>query len=244
MKGIILAGGAGSRLAPLTDVTNKHLLPVYDKPMIFYPIQTLLNAGIKEIMIVTGGENVGDFLKLLGSGKRFNARFTYGYQDGSGGIPVALHITKDFIGSDEKFVVILGDNVMEDSIGAYVEKFGKSDKGAHLLLQRVQDPERFGLAEVEGKKVVKAIEKPENPTTNLAILGVYFFDRKVFDIIPKLKASARDELEIVDVINDYVKNGDIGYDIVGGFWVDAGTFESLFKANQFIAKVRNANSRF
>lgn len=245
MKGVILAGGTGSRLAPLTDVTNKHLLPVYNKPMIFYPIQTLLDAGIKEIMIVTGGENVGDFLKLLGSGKRFNTRFTYGYQDGSGGIPVALNIARDFIGNDEKFVAILGDNVMEDSIGVYVEKFAKSDKGAHLLLKKVEDPQRFGLAEVKGENVVRAVEKPKNPTTNLAILGTYFFNRRVFDIIPTLKPSVRKELEIVDVINDYAKNDDITYDMVNGFWVDAGTFQSLFKANQFIEeKVRNANSRF
>ena len=234
MKGVILAGGTGSRLFPLTKVTNKHLLPVYNKPMIYYPIETLVNAGIKDIMIVTGGENVGDFLKLLGSGREFGAKFTYGCQDGSGGIPVALDVARDFI--NDKFVVILGDNIMEADIKKYVEKFEHSNKGAHIFLQKVEDPSRFGLAEVKDGKIVRTVEKPKNPTTDLAITGIYMFDKKAFDIIPKLKPSQRGELEITEVINYYVENNDISYDIVEGFWIDAGTFEALFKANNFVSE--------
>lgn len=211
-----------------------NLLPVYNKPMIYYPIETLVKAGIKDIMIITGGESIGDFLQLLGSGKEFGAKFTYGCQDGAGGIPVALDVAKDFVG--DKFVVILGDNVMEDDIKEYVEQFAISDKGAHIFLQKVEEPQRFGLAEVKDGKVVQTIEKPKNPTTDLAIAGVYMFDRKIFDIIPKLKPSARNELEITDAINDYIKNDDISYDIIEGFWIDAGTFDALLEANRFAAE--------
>lgn len=235
MKGVILAGGTGSRLFPLTKVTNKHLLPVYNRPMIYYPIQTLLDAGVKDIMIVTGGENVGDFLKLLGSGRDFGAKFTYGCQDGSGGIPVALDVARDFVG--EKFIVILGDNVTDVNIKEFVERFENGDKGAHVFLRKVKDPKRFGLAEVKDGKVVRAVEKPQNPTTDLAITGIYMFDRKAFDVISTLKPSARNELEITDVINDYAERGDISYDVVGGFWIDAGTFDSLLDANEFCAKM-------
>jgi len=235
INGVILAGGAGARLSPLTKVTNKHLLPIYNKPMIYYPIQTLINAGIKDIMIVTGGESIGDFLKLLGSGREFGAKFTYGCQDGSGGIPVALYVAKDFV--SDKFVVILGDNVTDVNIKEYVEKFVKSKKGAHIFLRKVKDPQRFGLAEVKDGKIIRTVEKPKNPTTDLAITGIYMFDKKAFDIIPKLKTSARNELEITEVINSYVENDDISYDIVGGFWIDAGTFESLLEANKFISQV-------
>lgn len=234
MKGVILAGGIGSRLNPLTKVTNKHLLPIYDKPMIYYPIQTLIKAGIKDIMIITGGENIGDFLKLLGSGKEFGAKFTYGCQDGAGGIPVALQVAEDFVG--DKFVVILGDNVMEAGIKEYVERFARSNKGACILLQKVKDPQRFGLAEVKDKKVIRAVEKPIKPTTDLAIIGVYMLDKKAFNIIPTLKPSARGEIEITEVIQHYIDSDDITYDIIGGFWIDAGTFESLLKANEFAAK--------
>lgn len=236
MKGVILAGGTGKRLFPLTKVSNKHLLPVYNSPMIYYPIQTLVKAGIKDIMIITGGENIGDFLRLLGSGIDFGAKFTYGCQDGSGGIPVALNVAKDFVGSD-KFVVILGDNIMECDIKEHVEKFFKSSKGSHILIKKVDDPSRFGLVEISDGKVEKAVEKPENPTTDFAITGVYMFDKKVFDMIPKLKPSKRNELEITDIINDYAENDDISFDMIEGFWIDAGTFDSLFKANEFFSKV-------
>lgn len=235
MKGVILAGGTGSRLIPLTKVTNKHLLNVYNKPMIYYPLQTLIDAGIKDIMIVTGGESIGDFMKLLGSGKDFGVKLTYRCQDGSGGIPVALSLAKEFV-DDEKFVVILGDNIMEENLKPHVEGFLKSKKGAKILLKEVKDPKRYGLAEVKGNKIIAAYEKPENPTTNLAIPGVYMFDKKAFDVIPALKPSKRNELEIVEVIDRYIKDDDIDYSIIAGFWIDAGTFESLFEATKFIAK--------
>lgn len=233
IKGVILAGGTGSRLSPLTEVTNKHLLPVYNKPMVFYPLQTLIDAGIKDILIVTGGEEVGDFLRLLGSGSKWGVRLTYRCQDGSGGIPVALSLAKEFV-DDDKCVAILGDNIMEKSIRKEVEEFAKSEIGAKIFLQRVKDPKRFGLAEVKGNKVIGCYEKPENPKTDLAILGVYMFDKKVFDIIPALKPSKRGELEIVDVLNNYIKNNDLGYSVLDGFWIDAGTFEALFRATQFV----------
>ena len=233
IKGVILAGGTGSRLSPLTEVTNKHLLPVYNKPMVFYPLQILIDAGIKDILIVTGGEEVGDFLRLLGSGSKWGVRLTYRCQDGSGGIPVALGLAKEFV-DDDKCVAILGDNIMEKSIKKEVDEFAKSKTGAKIFLQRVKDPKRFGLAEIKGNKVVGCYEKPENPTTDLAILGVYMFDKKVFDIIPSLKPSKRGELEIVDVLNYYIKNNDLGYSVLDGFWIDAGTFEALFRATQFV----------
>ena len=235
MKGVILAGGTGSRLSPLTKVTNKHLLPIYNKPMVYYPLEALIKAGIRDILIVSGGENIGDFMKLLGSGAEFGVRLTYRVQDGSGGIPVALSLAKEFVGED-KFVVILGDNIMENNIKEEVEKFEKSKFGSKIFLQRVHDPKRYGVAEVNKDKVVAAYEKPENPVTDLAILGIYMFDKKAFDIIPTLKPSKRGELEITDVINYYIGNGDLTYSILSGFWVDAGTFEALFKANEFISK--------
>lgn len=235
MKGVILAGGTGSRLSPLTKVTNKHLLPVYNKPMIYYPLQTLLDCGIKDIMIVTGGENVGDFLKLLGSGREWGARFTYRCQDGSGGIPVALSLAKEFVG-DEKFVCILGDNIMENGLKAHVDSFRKNSHSAKIFLQKVQDPKRYGIAEVKGSAVVKCFEKPDNPTTDLAVLGVYMFDSSVFAVIPSLKPSKRKELEIIDVLNHYIKKGSLSYSMLDGFWIDAGTFEALHKSNEFIAE--------
>lgn len=238
MKGVILCGGAGTRLSPLTNVTNKHLLPVFNKPMIYYPLQTLIDAGIKDILIVTGGESVGDFLRLLGSGRDRDVRFTYRCQDGSGGIPVALSLAREFV-DDKKFVCILGDNVMEKSIKNEVDSFIKSRKGAKILLQKVNDPQRFGLAEIKNNKLVATYEKPSNPKTDLAIIGVYMFDGKVFDIIPKLKPSRRNELEITEVIDHYIKNDNIDYSFVDGFWIDAGTFGSLYKATMFIADKEN-----
>src|SRR3989338_10624553 len=181
MKGVILAGGTGSRLSPLTRVTNKHLLNVWNRPMIYYPLQTLIDAGIGDILIVTGGENVGDFLKLLGSGSEWNAKFTYKCQDGSGGIPVALSLAKEFVG-DEKFICILGDNIVEDNIRRHAEDFMKSKYGAKIFLKKVPDPKRYGVAELEGDKVVRCVEKPENPATDFGIIGVYMFDSKVFDV--------------------------------------------------------------
>ena len=234
MKGVILCGGTGTRLSPLTNVTNKHLLPVFNKPMIYYPLQTLIDAGIKDILIVTGGENVGDFLKLLGSGKNWGVRFTYRCQDGSGGIPVALYLAKEFI-DGEKFVCILGDNIMEQSIKKDVDDFVKSKRGAKILLQKVDDPQRFGLAKIKDNKLTATYEKPSKPITDLAILGLYMFDGKVFDIIPKLKPSKRGELEITEVIDYYIKNDDIDYSVIDGFWIDAGTFDSLHNATLFIA---------
>jgi len=234
MKGVILAGGSGTRLRPLTNVTNKHLLPVYDRPMIYYPIQTLLKAGIKEIMIVTGGENIGDFLRLLGSGEKFGAKFTYACQEGSGGIPVALNIAREFV--DDKCVVILGDNVTDIDLTEHVKNFEKSKIGAQILLKPVEDPERFGIADIKERKIIAVVEKPKNPPTNLAIIGIYMFDKKAFDIVPTLNPSARGELEITDVIRAYLENDDISYAVVDGFWIDAGTFDSLLEANRIVAE--------
>ncbi len=242
MKGVILCGGSGTRLSPLTEVTNKHLLPVFNKPMIYYPLHTLIDAGIKDILIVTGGKNVGDFLRLLGSGRDWGARFTYRCQDGSGGIPVALGLAKEFVGN-EKFVCILGDNIMEKNIQKEVNDFSNSKKGAKILLQKVYDPERFGVAEIKDDKLLATYEKPSKPVTDLAILGVYMFDDKVFDIIPKLRPSKRRELEITGVIDHYIENDNVDYSIIDGFWIDAGTFDSLFKAILFISdKEKNDSS--
>jgi len=241
MKGIVLAGGAGSRLMPLTKVTNKHLLPIYDKPMIYYPIQTLIKAGIKDIMIVTGGENIGDFLRLLGSGKEFGAKFTYACQEGSGGIPVALSLAKEFV--DDKSIVILGDNITDVDLREHIENFTKSEKGAQIFLKTVDDPKRFGIADIKDGKVFRVIEKPKTPPTNLAIIGIYMFDKKAFDVIPTLKPSARGELEITDVIRSYIENDDISHAVVEGFWIDAGTFDSLHEANRIIAERAKTTSQ-
>lgn len=234
MKGVILAGGTGSRLAPLTEVTNKHLLPIYDKPMIYYPIETLVKAGIKDIMIVTGGENIGDFLRLVGSGQKFGAKITYGVQEGAGGIPVALNVAKNFV--DDKCVVILGDNVTDIDISNHVERFSKEGKGSHIMLKQVEDPKRFGVANVVDGKIVSVDEKPQNPSSNLAITGIYMFDKSVMDIIPKMNPSARGEIEITDVIKEYVNSGNITHSILDGFWIDAGTFDSLFEANRTMSE--------
>ena len=236
MKGVVLAGGLGTRLYPLTRVTNKHLLPIYDKPMIYYPIETLVRAGIEEILIVTGGNNAGDFLRLLGNGKEFGLRhLNYTYQEGEGGIAEALGLAEYFADND-KVIVILGDNIIESDIGPYVESFKKQEKGAKILLKEVEDPERFGVAEIEGDRVVRIVEKPQVPKTNYAVVGVYMYDAKVFDIIKTLKPSDRGELEITDVNNAYIRMGEMTFDILEGWWTDAGTFESLYRANTLIAK--------
>jgi len=234
MKGVILAGGTGSRLKPLTKVTNKHLLPVYDKPMIYYPIMTLKNAGITDILIVTGGESIGDFLRLIGSGKELGVNITYKCQEGSGGIPVALGLADGFV--DDKCVVILGDNITDINIREQIQSFDKSNGGGHIFLKEVSDPTRFGIANISDGRVTDVVEKPENPPTNLAIIGIYMFDNKVFDIIPNLKPSARAELEITDVMRNYMETGELSHSVIDGFWIDAGTFESLLKANIAMAE--------
>lgn len=236
MKGVILAGGSGKRLAPLTKVANKHLLPVGSKPMIYYPIQTLVEAGIRDIMIVTGGNNAGDFLRLLGNGAEFGLKhINYTYQEGEGGIADALGLAMHFA-EGGKIVVILGDNVIERSIGKYVEKFGQQPKGSRVLIKKVPDPERFGVAELKGKKIVSIEEKPAKPKTNYVVTGIYMYDSQVFDIIKRLKPSRRNELEITDVNNAYLKKGGLYYDILDGYWTDCGTFESLLRANNLVAE--------
>lgn len=236
MKGIILAGGLGTRLHPLTKITNKHLLPIYDKPMIYYPLQTLVEAGIKDIMIVTGGNHAGDFLKLLGNGKEFGLQdLNYTYQEGEGGIAAALALTEHF-SDGKKVIVILGDNILEKSIKNHVKEFSKQDKGAKILLKEVPDPERFGVAVFEGKKIVKVEEKPKLPKSSYAVTGVYMYDPSVFEIVKTLKPSGRGELEISDVNNVYLQQGTMTYNILEGWWTDAGTFESLYRANQLAAE--------
>jgi len=233
MKGVILAGGLGTRLMPLTKVTNKHLLPVFNKPMIFYPIEKMKEAGIKKIMIVTGCENAGDFMKLLGSGKEFGVELTYRIQDGAGGIAEALGLAEDFAG-DEKILVILGDNIFEDNIKDSAEKFEKSKYEAMIFLKEVNDPERFGVAEIKGDKIISIVEKPKEPKSNLAVIGVYMYTSEVFSIIKTLKPSWRNELEITDVNNTYLKRGTLTWDMIKGYWSDAGTFESLIRATELV----------
>ncbi|MFQ6103245.1 MAG: sugar phosphate nucleotidyltransferase [Candidatus Glassbacteria bacterium] len=236
MKGVILAGGLGTRLHPLTRVTNKHLLPIYDKPMIFYPIEALINAGIRDILIVTGGNSAGEFLRLLGNGKDFGLKhLNYTYQEGEGGIAEALGLAEHFA-DDEKIVVILGDNIIEKNIRHAVEAFEKQEEGAKLLLKEVPDPERFGVAELEGDRIVRIVEKPKRPKTNLAVTGIYMYDRKVFDIVKTLRPSERGELEITDVNNTYIEWDQLTYDILDGWWTDAGTFDSLLRANKLVAQ--------
>ena len=236
LKGVILAGGLGSRLYPLTSVINKHLLNIYNKPMVYYPIETLVNAGINEVMIVTGGNNAGDFLRLLGNGSELGLKhIEYAYQKGEGGIADALRLAEDFIDGD-KSVVILGDNIIEKSIKKSVDKFRKQENGARILIKKVSDPQRFGVVEFKGKKIKNIVEKPKKPKTPYAVTGVYMYDSNVFDIIKRLKPSKRGELEITDVNNAYIKSGLMQYDILSGFWTDSGTFESLLRANNLVAK--------
>ena len=236
MKGIILAGGLGTRLFPLTKVTNKHLLPVYNKPMIYYPLQTLVRAGIKDILLVTGGNSAGDFLKLLGNGKDFGlTHMNYAYQEGEGGIAHALSLAKDFA-DGEKMVVILGDNIIEDDIGPSLARFQKQERGARLLLKSVPDPHRFGVVEFKAKKIANITEKPRRPKSSYVVIGIYMYDPHVFEVIRTLKPSRRDELEITDVNNDYRRHSELEYDFLKGFWTDAGTFESLLRATLLVAK--------
>jgi glucose-1-phosphate thymidylyltransferase len=236
MKGVILAGGLGTRLYPLTKVTNKHLLPVYDKPMIYFPIQTLINAGINDLLIVTGGNNAGDFLKLLGNGKEFGLKhINYTYQEGEGGIAQALSLA-EFFASGEEICVVLGDNIIEKNIRRAVENFKKQKEGAKILLKEVSDPQRFGVPELKGDRIVRIEEKPKSPKSQYAVIGIYLYDQEVFNIIKTLKPSGRGELEITDVNNQYIEKGLMTWDILEGWWTDAGTFESLLRANQLVAQ--------
>lgn len=236
MRGVVLAGGTGSRLNPLTRVTNKHLLPVYDKPMVYYPIQTLVNAGIQEILLVTGGKNAGEFLRLLGNGRDFGLKhINYTYQEGEGGIAEALGLAEHFA-EGKPVCVVLGDNIIENNVRSAVENFKKQKQGAKILLKEVQDAERFGVAEVRGDRVVSIEEKPRNPKSNYAVIGIYLYDSTVFQKIRRLKPSGRGELEITDVNNFYLEEGNLTYEILDGWWTDAGTFESLLRANNLVAE--------
>lgn len=229
MKGIILAGGTGSRLFPLTKVTNKHLLPVGRKPMIYHPIEKLVEMGIEEILIVTGVEHMGDVVGLLGSGKDFSCRFTYKVQDEAGGIAQALALAETFVDRD-LMAVILGDNIFEDNLKSFARAFEKQKRGARVLIKEVSDPQRFGVVEFKDDKVISIEEKPKKPKSNFVVAGIYFYDQEVFRIIKGLKPSRRGELEISDVNRAYMKEKKLAYDVLSGWWTDAGTFESLERA--------------
>jgi glucose-1-phosphate thymidylyltransferase len=238
MKGVVLAGGTGSRLYPLTKITNKHLLPIYDKPMIYYPIQTLVDAGIRDILIVTGGKNAGDFLRLLANGKEFGlTHLDFTYQEGEGGIAEALSLAQHFA-DGKRICVILGDNIIEGSIRRAVEDFKRQERGAKILLKEVEDAERFGVAEIEGDRIVGIEEKPKRPKSNYAVTGIYMYDETVFDKISRLVPSARGELEITDVNNAYIREGTMTFAYLEGWWTDAGTFDSLLRASNLVAQSR------
>jgi glucose-1-phosphate thymidylyltransferase len=261
MKGIVLAGGLGTRLAPLTRITNKHLLPVYDSPMVYYPIKTLVQAGITDILVITGGNNAGDFLKLLRNGAEFGLRhLNYAYQEGEGGIAAALSLAEHFADGGP-VCVVLGDNILENSIAGYVKKFrhqGSGAKillsennicravrsyrhqggGAKILLKQVTDAQRFGVPELEGRRVVRIEEKPVEPKSEYAVIGVYMYGADVFDIVKTLKPSARGELEITDVNNAYIESGEMSWNVITGWWTDAGTFDSLLRASTLVAETR------
>ncbi len=242
MKGVILAGGLGTRLYPLTKITNKHLLPVYHKPMIYYPLESLVRAGLRDILIVTGGNSAGEFLRLLGNGREFGlTHIDYTYQEGEGGIAQALSLAEDFADGD-KLVVMLGDNIIEQEIRPFVERFRRQKGGARLLLKKVEDPERFGVAELNGKKIVRITEKPKRPKSPYVVTGIYMYDNQVFDMIRRLRPSGRGELEITDVNNRYLEKGLLEYDLLEGFWTDAGTFDSLLRANLLVARKAKGGS--
>jgi glucose-1-phosphate thymidylyltransferase len=234
LKGIVLAGGTGSRLFPLTKITNKHLLPIYDKPMIYYPIQTLVDAGIRDLLIVTGGRNSGDFLRLLANGKEFGLKhINYTYQEGEGGIADALALAEHFA-EGSKVCVVLGDNIIEGSIAQAVRDFQAQERGAKILLKQVHDAERFGVAEIEGDRIIGIEEKPAKPKSNYAVTGIYMYDETVFDKTRTLKPSARGELEITDVNNAYIREGSMTFNYLDGWWTDAGTFDSLLRAANLV----------
>jgi glucose-1-phosphate thymidylyltransferase len=243
VKGIILAGGLGSRLRPLTKITNKHLLPVYDKPMIYYPLETLCRAGLEKIMLVTGGNSAGDFLRLLGNGSDFGLKdLYYTYQEGEGGIADALRLCENFA-DGERICVILGDNIIEDDIAPHVRRYLSQERGARVLLKEVPDPERFGVPVFDGDRLVHIEEKPAIPKSRYAVTGVYFYDQRVFEYIRTLKPSARNELEISDVNNAYIDAGTLQYDLLEGWWTDAGQFESLHHASSLVAEQRMRSAR-
>jgi glucose-1-phosphate thymidylyltransferase len=234
MKGVVLAGGLGTRLYPLTRITNKHLLPVYDKPMIYYPLQILVDAGITEIMVVTGGNSAGEFLRLLRNGKDFGLQsVSFAYQEGEGGIADALKLAEPFV-KGEKVCVVLGDNIIEKDIISAKQQFDQQPEGAMIMLKQVPDPERFGVPVFEGKQLVRIEEKPRQPKSSYAVIGVYFYDGTVFARARDLKPSARGELEITDVNNSYLREGKLSYSVLDGWWTDAGTFESLFHAGELV----------
>ncbi len=236
MKGIILAGGLGTRLYPLTKVTNKHLLPVYDSPMIYYPLRALINSGITDILIVTGGNSAGDFLKLLGNGKDFGLKhINYTYQEGEGGIAEALGLA-EFFAAGDRVCVVLGDNIIEKNICRAVEAFEQQRDGAKILLKEVPDPQRFGVPVFDGDRVIGVEEKPKRPRSKYAVTGIYMYDHTVFDIIKTLKPSDRGELEITDVNNVYIERGNMTWEVLDGWWTDAGTFESLLSASRLVAE--------
>jgi glucose-1-phosphate thymidylyltransferase len=236
MKGVVLAGGLGTRLHPLTKVTNKHLLPIYNKPMIYYPIELMVSAGIRDILIVTGGKNAGDFLQLLGNGKEFGLNhINYTYQEGEGGIAAALSLA-EFFADKNPICVILGDNIVQGSIAKNVENFHRQKSGARILLKEVSDPQRFGVPEIRGNQIVRIDEKPEHPASQYAVTGIYMYDAEVFNLIKDLKPSKRGELEITDVNNSYIAKGAMHYDILDGWWTDAGTFESLIRASNLVCQ--------
>ena len=241
MKGIVLAGGLGTRLSPLTKITNKHLLPIYDRPMIYYPVQTLVEAGIKDILIVTGGNNAGDFLRLLGNGRAFGLRhLNYTYQEEEGGIAQAVGLAEEFA-EGEKVIIILGDNIIGESIRPAVEDFKKQKSGGKIFLKRVKNPREYGVAELKGNKVVRIEEKPKKPKSNLAVIGLYMYDNEVFRIVKTLKPSGRGELEITDVNNAYIKKGNMTYSVLNGFWADAGeSIDALLETNLQVAKLVKA----
>ena len=239
IKGVILAGGLGSRLAPLTKVTNKHLLPVYRKPMVYYPIEKLVAAGIREIMLVTGGTFAGDFLKLLGNGRQFGLRdLHYTYQEGEGGIAEALGLCEQFVEGD-RVCVILGDNIFAGALGPGLESYMQQKTGAKVFLKEVSDPQRFGVADVKDGKIAGIEEKPKKPKSKYAVTGVYMYDEQVWKVIKTLKPSGRGELEITDVNNFYARQGSLTYEMLEGFWTDAGTFESLLRANNLVAETKS-----
>ena len=241
MKGVVLAGGLGTRLKPLTDVTNKHLLPVYHEPMVYHPLRTLVDAGMDEILLVTGGEYAGDFLKVLQNGQALGIRhLEYAYQAGHGGIADALKLAEDFA-DGESICVMLGDNILEHSIAEAADAFRNQPSGARLLLKEVDDPERFGVAALDGDRITEIIEKPTDPPSRLAVTGVYFYDADVFEICQNLKPSDRGELEITDVNNAYLQRGDLTWSRIDGWWTDAGTFDSLLRANQLVAERTRAS---
>jgi glucose-1-phosphate thymidylyltransferase len=236
MKGVVLAGGLGSRLHPLTKITNKHLLPVYNEPMVYYPIRKLVEAGIRDIQLVTGGQNAGDFLRLLGNGEEFGLRqFNYAYQVGEGGIAAALRLAEPFA-DGSPLCVILGDNIIESSIAPIADAYRRKGRGAHIVLKEVSDPQRFGVPVFDNGRIVRIEEKPKNPASQYAVIGIYFYDSTVFERIAKLVPSGRGELEITDLNNSYLEDGLLHYSILEGWWTDAGTFESLRLATNLVAE--------